>query len=887
MAIAFAQVKYLSRSKALQATAAAAYRSCSKIYDERTGTTFDYTNKKSLLLYSEILLPENADVKFKNRELLWNTVEKNETRNNSQVAKEVILALPQDDQINDNDKIELAKRFAMANFVNNGVVVDINIHNEAGNPHAHILITTRRLIGNQFDSHKARDLDPKVIRGQVQTDKVWGEEWRHFQNHYFLAKGLDLTVDANGIYSQIHLGKHIFHAKDRNQFDRWQENQNRHQDAKKIALTDPENVLNQITLHSSVFNDHDIGRLLHKHIDDPQEFQIALLKVKNSKKIILLGTGDDGKKRYTTRNIFELENNIQEVAENLNQRVSHSIHPTLIKNIINNYKLNDEQADAIQHILQGSDISIIVGRAGTGKTYALKAAKDAFTKAGYHVQGIALSGIAAQGLQEASGIPSRTIASFTYALQKETLKLTKDDIIILDEAGMTDTYALSEIINHIHKAQAKLILVGDEAQLQPIGPGAPFRALLERVGFAELQQIIRQEEPWQRKATHHLATGNIREALKSYQEHQHIHYNKTAKDAMHCLIDDWHHRYNQKHILLQQTLILAHRNIDVMQLNQIARAKRILAGEIDQGFSIKKGEHELWLSVNDRLIFRKNDPKLEVRNGQLGIIKVIESDNLGKVKSITVDLDNNKTVTFDPEHYVHFNHGYSATIHKTQGITVDHSFIYVAGDYWNRNLMYVAGSRHKKTMDLYIDQENHPNLESLIKGLDKDGMKDNMLDYPFNFAKRRGINIESLFARIKEHALEKLKTARKYLHEKYHQLIVRNEKITTQHHKQPEIVNGKQKGHHYLNNASSTQVKESDDDIKHTQEKFHKLLNDLDQAKILKNHYAVYRLKKEVQLEVKKIYKNKKLYQIIQTKMPEFAKMLGQYQSKQLEHDID
>ncbi|MBA2655299.1 MAG: AAA family ATPase [Gammaproteobacteria bacterium] len=599
-----------------------------------------------------------------------------------------------------------------------------------------------------------------------------------------------------------------------------------------------------------------------------------------------MGTDDDGKEHYTTRNIFELENNIQEVAENLNQHVSHPIHPSLIKNIINNYKLNDEQANAIQHILQGSDISIIVGRAGTGKTYALKAAKEAFTKVGYHIQGIALSGIAAQGLQEASGIPSRTIASFTYALRKETLKLTKDDIIILDEAGMTDTYALSEIINHIHKAQAKLILVGDEAQLQPIGPGAPFRALLERVGFAELQQIIRQEEPWQRKATHHLATGNIREALKSYQEHQHIHYNKTANDAIHRLIDDWHHRYNQKYIILQQTLILAHRNSDVMQLNGIARAKRILAGEIDQGFSIKKGEQELWLSVNDRLLFLKNDPKLGVRNGQFGTVKAIESDNFGKVKSITVDLDNNKAVTFDPEHYGHFNHGYSATIHKTQGITVDHSFIYVAGNYWDRNLMYVAGSRHKKKMDLYIDQENHSNLESLIKGLNKDGMKDSVLDYPLNFAKRRGIDIEGLFARIKEHALEKLKVTRKYLHEKYHQLIVIKEKISAQHHKQPEIVSDKHKRHPYLNNACSTQVNEVDD-VKRTQEKFQKLLNDLDQAKTLKNHYVVYRLKKDVQLEVKNIYKNKKMHQTIQTKMPEFAKTLEQYHSKQLEYDMD
>lgn len=140
MAIAFAQVKYLSRSKALQATAAAAYRSCSIIYDERTGETFDFTSKKSPLLHSEILLPENANAKFKDRELLWNAVEKIEIRRNSQVAKEVVLALPKDEAITDENKIELARQFAITHFVNKGVAVDLNIHNEEGNPHAHLLI---------------------------------------------------------------------------------------------------------------------------------------------------------------------------------------------------------------------------------------------------------------------------------------------------------------------------------------------------------------------------------------------------------------------------------------------------------------------------------------------------------------------------------------------------------------------------------------------------------------------------------------------------------------------------------------------------------------------------------------------------------------------------
>ncbi len=536
MAIAFAQVKYLSRSKALQATAAAAYRSCSKIYDERTGLTFDYTKKQSPLLYSEIILPENADSTFKNREHLWNTVEQTETRTSSQVAKEIILALPKDEAISNEDKIELARRFAINHFVNKGVAVDINIHDEKDNPHAHILVTTRRIMGSQFDSHKARDLDPRVIRGQVQADRIWGEEWRHFQNNYFLAQGLDLVVDADGIISQIHLGKHVHHSSDREKLDRWQTNQAYKNEAKQIALTQPDSVLEQLTLHHAVFTERDIAKLLNKHINDPTEFQSALIKVRASKELISLGQGDDGIERFTTKNMFELENKLQDLIAKMNNKTLHAVYSKSIETTINSYQLNPGQTNAIHHISNSKGIAIIVGRAGTGKTYALKAAKAVFEKNGYNVQGIALASIAAQGLKESANITSRTIASFNYAVRNNKITLGKQDIIILDEAGMVDNYSLAEVIETVHKAQAKLILVGDHDQLQPIGPGTPFRALVEKVGFAELNTIIRQEG-WQAKATQNFSACKVKEALTAYHENGNILFYESSQ-CMLKLVDD-------------------------------------------------------------------------------------------------------------------------------------------------------------------------------------------------------------------------------------------------------------------------------------------------------------------------------------------------------------
>jgi Ti-type conjugative transfer relaxase TraA len=876
MAIAFAQVKYLSRSKALQATAAAAYRSCSKIHDERTGQTFDYTNKKSHVIYSEILLPKDADDKFKNREFLWNTVEKNETRRNSQVAKEVVLALPRDDAITNEDKIELARRFAINHFVSKGVAVDINIHNDGDNPHAHILVTTRRLINNQFDTHKARDLDPKVIHGKVQVDKVWGDEWRHFQNNYFLDKGMDLTVDADGIYSQVHLGKHVYHAKVRDKLDVWRYNQESKHGAKQIALTDPEAVLNQLTLHHAVFTENDIARLLHKHIDSAEEFQLAFIEVKYSKQLISLGAGEDGKERFTTSHLFDIENNLQGIAGDLNNRYQHSVRSSIVDTVIKSFQLNEEQSKAIRHVLQGSDISVIVGRAGTGKTYALRAVNEAYSKAGYKVHGLALSGIAAQGLQDAANIKSRTITSFSHGIRNGSLQLSDKDIIILDEAGMTDNVALADVIQSVHTAKAKIVLVGDEAQLQPIGPGAPFRALLECVGFAELQSIIRQEETWQRNATHHLATGNIKEALEAYQTRDCIKYDNTSKAAMHNLIEDWHSQYVKEKLPLNKMIILAHQNHDVRKLNQLARAKRVLAGEIDNGVLVKKEDDELWLSTNDRVLFLKNDSAFGVKNGQFGTVKAIDIDKEGFAKSLTIKLDNQQNIIFDPQKYQHFTYGYSATVHKTQGVTVDHSFVFINGKYWNKNLIYVAGSRHRKNMDLYINQEVYPNYDTLSRGLERSGMKDNALDYPLNFAKRRGIDNESLFEKFKQHALNKLRVAKNNLLEAYRLLIKPQriksyEKEKIANHKKPQII---------------LQDKDKVDDNQPLQSKYLKLFDDLARAKQAKNHYAVYRLNKELRSELSKIYKDKKLISEIQKANPQLAKRIAVY-VKGTTHEIE
>ena len=139
--------------------------------------------------------------------------------------------------------------------------------------------------------------------------------------------------------------------------------------------------------------------------------------------------------------------------------------------------------------------------AGAGKSTMLGAAREAWAAAGYRVHGAALAGKAAEGLEASSGIPSRTLASWQLAWMNGRDKLGRRDVLVIDEAGMVSSRQLARFVEAARLVGAKLVLVGDPEQLQPIGPGAGFRALSERTGFLELQVIRRQREAWQRDAS--------------------------------------------------------------------------------------------------------------------------------------------------------------------------------------------------------------------------------------------------------------------------------------------------------------------------------------------------------------------------------------------------
>eukprot|EP01035_Chromulina_nebulosa_P057393 gene57393-78631_t len=215
----------------------------------------------------------------------------------------------------------------------------------------------------------------------------------------------------------------------------------------------------------------------------------------------------------------------------------------------------------------------------------LGVAREAWESAGLTVRGAALSGIAAEGLENGSGIASRTIASMEHGWAQGRDLLTARDVLVIDEAGMVGTRQLERVLSHAADVGAKVVLVGDPQQLQSIEAGAAFRSVHERHGGVEITEVRRQREDWQRDATRHLATGRTGEAIRDYGERGMIHLAATRDEARDELVERWD---RQRQANPQDTrIILTHTNDEVRALNNAARGRMRDAGALGGDVQMK------------------------------------------------------------------------------------------------------------------------------------------------------------------------------------------------------------------------------------------------------------------------------------------------------------
>ena len=382
----------------------------------------------------------------------------------------------------------------------------------------------------------------------------------------------------------------------------------------------------------------------------------------------------------------------------------------------------------------GAGVDVVVGKAGAGKTYALDAARAAWQRAGFSVQGVALSAQAAAELEAGSGIASCTLARIGLALRRGELFLSSRDVVVLDEAGMVGSRALQELLFWADLGHAKVGLVGDQRQLPEIEAGGMLRVLAQRLGAVTLQANRRQREGWERVALDELRHGEPAAALAAYADHGRVHLCDSARTARVTMVQAWAEARRPGETLRMYALTRQ----DTDDLNLLAREELRARGQLGPDAFEAAGR---LFAVGDEVLFRRNDRRLGVLNGTRGT--VAEANLFGLV--VDTDLG---TKQLDPAaaEEVHLAHSYASTVHKSQGETVDRAFV-LGGDALYREAGYVAMSRARQATDLYV-----------VTAAFDEGVAPSALDVPE--LGRRGLLKALSTSRAKRLALESLSGGR-------------------------------------------------------------------------------------------------------------------------------
>jgi Ti-type conjugative transfer relaxase TraA len=725
-----------------------AYRAGEKLRDPQTGQSFDYSRKARLdaegfgILHSEIVLPTGAPDWMRDRQALIDAVEASEKRVDAQLFREIELSLPR--ELTLERQIELVRAFVQSAFVSTGMAADFAIHDERAsdggrNPHAHILLTMREIGPHGFGRKVRAWNNPAMLR-------EWREAWAEMANEKLAELGFERRLDHRShrergiqIEPDIYVG-----PRAKRSFDgviatvrAEQRAEVREENVRRISGK-PEILLDAVTREKATFTAADIGYALRRatglSAEDPDHDRL-LAAALASPELVAIASDQRGATRYATRTMIRCEGEMARAAASLAGRNSAKIARAAAP-----VGLSVEQQRAWAHIVCGPDLTLVSGVAGAGKTTTLRAVADTLRAAGHRVRGASLAAIAAKKLGDEADIPASTLASLFYGWDRKNADgvpspigaLERGDVLVVDEAGMVESRDMRRLLAEAQGAGARVVLVGDARQLQAIGPGAAFRALLDTHGAAELNDVRRQSAEWMREATVAMHAGRMEEALQSYEAAGAVHRAESTPEAMDALITRWIHDRAQGH----SQFILTYYSADVEALNARARAALRLRGQLGPDIrvqvqkQIRDGDGNVQqracyrtFAEGDRILFTRNDRALGVQNGALGDVLNLDASGAFKVR-----LDDGNVITFNAADYGHLAQGYATTIHKAQSLTVDRAYV-LASDRFNAQLAYVALSRHRHSVSLHYGRDQFPQRGDLARVCSRQRVKDSTLDY--------------------------------------------------------------------------------------------------------------------------------------------------------------
>ena len=469
--------------------------------------------------------------------------------------------------------------------------------------------------------------------------------------------------------------------------------------------------LSQLTAKASTFNIYDVYRSMAEAsiCETNADGALGLVKAaRGSAELVSVGPNRREEMRYSTREMARIEqDNMLAVAARRGEN-RHPVPEVLVREVLESRPtIKKEQADALRHLISGSDgVGFIEGDAGTGKSFMMAAVCEAYERSGYDVRGVSFTNKAAQNLEEGSGIKNcQSVDAMLIQQRKGENQISNRTVLVLDEAGMVGSRKIHEIMDICRDSGAKLVCVGDQKQIQPIAAGQAFGSMKRVFGGKRLSEIMRQKEEWLQNAIKDLAVGQTKSGLDELDRHNAIKISKSRIEARHQVIAEWSERVQQVG-LIKAPLIVATTNSEVDSLNKLARENLVERGIIDQGSMFETEHGRCSFARGDRIVFTSNLKKKGIYNSSVATIENIKIPlNPKKSASLTVKTESGRRIRFDTQSFNHFRHAYAITAHKSQGSTVDQVMVLVDGTLMDREKFYVAVSRGRENPRVFADHQ--------------------------------------------------------------------------------------------------------------------------------------------------------------------------------------
>jgi conjugative relaxase-like TrwC/TraI family protein len=477
-------------------------------------------------------------------------------------------------------------------------------------------------------------------------------------------------------------------------------------------MVDPAAVAEALTSHASHFDRRDVIQAVADQLragapaDEVEELADAFLAFDQ---IVAVGETAKGP-RFTTGRVWEIERRALAAAGEMAADSGHALaDPIVVSRVLaSRSTIESDQRAMVERLTRGGEgLVVVVGEAGTGKSFATVAAAEAWAACGIQVRVAAPTWRAANVLGS-EGLPATSVSRLLAELDRETEvgrePLRRDSVLLIDEAGMVDSAALARLIDHARRADAKLVLIGDPAQLAEIEAGGLFGSLVTRTEPVVLDQVIRHEHDLDREGARRIREGKGAEAIETYRDNERVVVSPDPEVRREEMVRDWWRSYQAG----EDALMIAKRNAEVARLNAIAREVMKAEGRLGDR-EVQIGEADF--AAGDQVITRVNDHRERIYNRQRWRVDSVDPE-AGRVGLVGVDASGRRAAV-DADYLGRVNasdgspalqHAYAATTYQAQGSTLDRAYVMVDPS-MDRQEMYVAASRSRQETWFYATPE--------------------------------------------------------------------------------------------------------------------------------------------------------------------------------------